>query len=66
MAGCDGVKTRIFTHSEVKAHCSLALERLQSSDRQAKCSSHRINDGLEGIEIRDGCEEFRTTEAPGH
>jgi len=64
MAGRDGVKT--FTHSKVEAHCSLALERLQASDRQAKCSSHGIDSGLGGIEIRDGCEQFGTTEAPGH
>ena len=64
MAGRDGIK--IFTHSEVEAHCSLALERLQASDRQAKCSSHGIDDGLEGIKIRDGCEQLGTTEAPGH
>ena len=44
----------------------MALERLQASDMQAKCSSHGIHDGLEGIEIRDGCEQFGTTEALGH
>jgi hypothetical protein len=62
--GRDGAK--IFTHSKVEAHYSPALEHFQASDRQAKCSSHRIDDGLEGIEIRDGCEHFRTTEALGH
>lgn len=64
MAGRDGVK--ILTHSEVEAHCSLALKRLQASDRQAKCSSHGIDDSLEGIKIRDGCEQFGAIEAPGH
>jgi len=70
--GRNGIK--IFTHTEVEAHCSeqwasisewvkicsLARERLQAS------SSHGIDDGLEGIEIRDGCEQFGATEAPGH
>jgi hypothetical protein len=41
-------------------------ERLQASDRQAKCSSYRIDDGLEGIEIGDGCKQFGTTEDPDH
>ena len=64
MAGRDGVKPVI--HSEVEAHCSLVTERLQASDRQAKCSSYRIDDGLKGIEIGDGCKQFGTTEDPDH
>ena len=64
LAGHDGVKN--FTHSKVGTHCSLALEHLQASDRQTKCSSHWINDSLEGIEIRDRCEQLGTTETPGH
>ena len=60
----DSVKN--FIHSKVEAHCSLALERRQASDRQAKCSSPGIDDGLEGIGIRDGCKQFGTSEAPDH
>ena len=61
MAGRDCVKS--FTDSKIEPHCSLAMEGLQASNRQAKCSSHGIDDGLEGIEIGDGCEQFGTTEA---
>ena len=64
MTGRDCIE--IFTHSEVEAHRSLSLECVQASDRQAKCSSHRMDDGLEGIEIQDRCKQFGTTEAPGH
>jgi hypothetical protein len=42
VAGGDGVK--VFTHSEGEAYYSLALDRLQASDRQAKCRSHGIDD----------------------
>ena len=64
MACRDNVKG--FIHSEKEARCSLAIERLQASDRQAKCSSHRIDDSLDGISNRDGYKQFGTTEAPGH
>ena len=61
MAGRDGITN--FIHSKVYASRSLVLKRLRASDRQAKCSGHRIDVGPEGIEIRDGCKQFETTEA---
>ena len=64
MAGGDTVEG--FTNSEKESYCSLALEHIQGSDRQAKCISCRIDDGLEGIGIRDRCEQLGTTEVHGH
>ena len=57
----SGIRRKIFIHSKVETHCSLVPERLQASDRQAKCSGYRIDDGLEGIKIGDGCKQFDTT-----
>lgn len=45
---------KILAHAEIKAHCSLRLRRLLTSDGQAESSGDGMDDVLEVIVIIDG------------